>query len=339
MRQITVEDLKGKSLFLGIPCYGGQMSGITAKSLVDLQAMCLQLNLPFKLFCIFNESLVTRARNYICDEFLRSTYKVEDKEVQYSHLMFIDADIGFNPNDVMAMLGIADNEHRIVGAPYTKKALATEQMVSAVQLGLVSEKNPQDIEQFAGDFVFNPERTPDGKILLSEPTPVLEAGTGFLIIEREVFTEWAEAYPQFYYKPDHNRSAAFDGSHYIHAFFDTAIHSEAFLGKLGIDLSDNGKWSDRYLSEDYFFCQTVRAIGIKVWYCPWIKLVHFGSYPFSGQLTSISAIQNAQMQKGQSVMPLSPAPKAQAPSPETPFPLTPPPMNRKARRAAAKQTK
>jgi len=44
-----------------------------------------------------------------------------------------------------------------------------------------------------------------------------------MLIAREVLEKFRDAYPQFSYKPDHNRSEHFDGSRYIHAFFDTVI--------------------------------------------------------------------------------------------------------------------
>ena len=47
-------------------------------------------------------------------------------------------------------------------------------------------------------------------------------------------------------------------------FFDTVIDSKAFY--------DGSNGSDRYLSEDYMFCQFVRKLGIKTWFCPWMKL-------------------------------------------------------------------
>ena len=124
------------------------------------------------------------------------------------------------------------------------------------------------------------------QIKIDEPTEVLEVGTGFVMIQREVFEKFRNEYPQFSYKPDHNRSEHFDGSRYIHAFFDTVIDSEAFAGK-------GSGGSDRYLSEDYMFCQFTRKIGIKTWLCPWMKLGHVGSYVFNGTLGSLSNLDFA----------------------------------------------
>ena len=72
----------------------------------------------------------------------------------------------------------------------------------------------------------------------------------------------------------------------IHAFFDTVIDSEAFAGK-------GSGGSDRYLSEDYMFCQFTRKIGIKTFLCPWMKLGHIGSYVFNGTLPSLANLDYA----------------------------------------------
>lgn len=325
--QITVDQLKGKSLFIGLPAYGGMVTGVTTKSLIDLQVLAGQLGVQLRTFFIFNESLITRARNYIVDEFRRATWvDAEGNTVPYTHMMFIDSDIQFNPKDVLALLALANDERRILAGPYNKKTIAWEQVFKAIQLGLVPEDNPAMAANYVGDFVFNPDRSNGPQIKMNEPVKVLEAGTGFLLMERTVFDDWAEAYPQFYYKPDHNRSEHFDGSRYIHAFFDTCVHSKDYLQAMGVEIpykvGDQEIWTDRYLSEDYFFCQTARAIGIDIWMCPWMHLVHFGSYPFQGQLPALAAIQAAQMKAGETeLIGLSKKPKAQAQK-TAPFPLS-----------------
>ncbi len=48
--------------------------------------------------------------------------------------------------------------------------------------------------------------------------------------------------------------------------------------------------TDRYLSEDYLFCQNVRKAGMKVWLCPWMHLQHSGSYVFGGKLPALASI-------------------------------------------------
>tara|TARA_B100000085_G_scaffold176036_1_gene160338 strand:- start:4523 stop:5245 length:723 start_codon:yes stop_codon:yes gene_type:complete len=195
--------------------------------------------------------------------------------------MFIDSDIHFNPNDVLTLAAL---DKEIIGAPYPKKCIAWEKVRNAVDAGLADE-DPNKLEEYTGDFVFNPAEG-TSEIKLTEPVEVLEIGTGFMMVERSVFEKFRDAYPQFSYKPDHNRSEHFDGSRYIHSFFDTVIDSDAFAGE-----GSNG--SDRYLSEDYMFCQFTRKLGIKTWFCPWMQLGHVGSYVFNGTMGALANLDYA----------------------------------------------
>lgn len=274
--KMTVEELRQKKLFVATPMYGAQCSGMYTKASCDLATICAKYGMEIRFFYLFNESLITRARNYLVDEFLRS-----DSE----YLMFIDSDIHFTPNDVLSLLALCNSDERpIIGGPYPKKTIAWEKVRNAVDAGL-SDENVEDLDKYTGDFVFNPVGGTK-QIKVSEPVEVLEIGTGFMMIHRSVFDKFKEAYPQFTYKPDHNRSEHFKGDRYIHAYFDTVIDSEKYLGEISTN-------SDRYLSEDYFFCQFARKIGLKTWMCPWMHLSHVGTYIFNGSLGALSKLQYA----------------------------------------------
>ena len=268
--EVSMEDMRKKKIFVGTPMYGGQCHGMYAKACNDLSAMCASMGIELRFFYLFNESLITRARNYITDEFLRSGF---------SHLVFLDSDIGFNPHDVLAMTALADpdSDKDIVCGPYPKKCIAWERIASAVEHGIPPDGNPASLEHYVGDFVFNPVGG-SARMAIGEPVEVLEGGTGFMCVQRHVLLKYAEEYKEIAsYLPDHNRSEHFDGSREITAFFDTIIDPQ----------------SKRYLSEDYMFCQWSRKIGFKVWMCPWMQLQHIGSYVFSGNLPMIAQLPNA----------------------------------------------
>jgi len=80
--QIEIDELKKKRLFVATPMYGGQCHGMYTKSISDLTKLCTHYGIECKFFFLFNESLITRARNYCADDFMRS---------DYTHLMFIDS--------------------------------------------------------------------------------------------------------------------------------------------------------------------------------------------------------------------------------------------------------
>jgi glycosyltransferase involved in cell wall biosynthesis len=305
---VPVEMLRANKLFVATPMYGGMCAGMFAKSTADLSAICTQYGIPVQFYYLFNESLITRARNYCVDEFMRS-----DAE----HLMFIDSDIGFNPQDVIALMALQAQEpekYDIIGGPYPKKCISWEKIKLAVDKGIADE-DANVLEKFVGDYVFNP-KSGAGNIPISEPVEVLEIGTGFMMISKNALKKFVAAYPKYHYKPDHIRTEAFDGSREILQFFQAEIDQVDFgqyyaaeLKRIAaLKLTDPGQVqaevdaafangeklnelrSKRYLSEDYWFCQKVQAIGLKTWFCPWMKMQHVGTYIFGGSLADLASI-------------------------------------------------
>jgi hypothetical protein len=265
--QIPIEKLRENKLFVAAPMYGGQCAGMFARSVADLSALCTKYNIPLQFYFLFNESLITRARNYCCDEFMRSDCQ---------HMMFIDSDIGFNPQDVIALMALQANEtdkYDIIGGPYPKKCISWEKIKHAVDKG-VADEDPNVLEKFVGDYVFNPKGT-QTSIPLNEPVEVLEIGTGFMMVSKQAMQKFYDHYKdQYSYKPDHVRTEHFDGSREILMFFQAEVDPK----------------SKRYLSEDYWFCQKAQDIGLRTWFCPWMVLQHVGTYIFGGSLADIASI-------------------------------------------------
>ena len=67
--RIEIDELKKRKLFVATPMYGGQCHGMYTRSTNDLSALCMHYGIEVKFYYLFNESLITRARNYCCDEF------------------------------------------------------------------------------------------------------------------------------------------------------------------------------------------------------------------------------------------------------------------------------
>ena len=51
-----------------------------------------------------------------------------------------------------------------------------------------------------------------------EPVQIKEGATGFMLIEKSVFKEYAEAYPELLNTPDHIREGDFQRDETIHAY-------------------------------------------------------------------------------------------------------------------------
>jgi hypothetical protein len=262
--QVKVEELRKKKLFVATPMYGGMAHGLYIKACLDLQNVMGKYGVETKFSFLFNESLITRARNYLVDEFLRS---------DCTHMLFIDADVHYNASDVVALLAL---DKDVIGGPYPKKAINWKNVAEAARKH--PDLDPKELEKLVGEYVFNVVKGTK-QFSVTEPLEVMEIGTGYMMIKREVFDKMKDAYPTIHYRPDHAGQANFDGSRYIHAYFDTVI-----------DTLDSivGGGSDRYLSEDYMFCQMWRKIGGQIYLCPWMRTQHVGTYAFTGDMPAVA---------------------------------------------------
>lgn len=263
---VPMEVMRQQKLFIATPMYGGMCAGMYAKAISDLTALCTANGIQVQLYFLSNESLITRARNYCVETFLNSGG---------THLMFIDADIGFDPKDVLALMAMTidpNSPYDVMGGPYPKKCISWEKIRQAVQMG-VAEDDANVLEKYVGDYVFNPIAG-KGSFMIGEPAEVLEIGTGFMMIPRRTLEKFAKAYPDHVFKPDHARMEGFDGSKMIGLYFQAETDPD----------------SKRYLSEDYWFTQKCIKAGMKIWLCPWMKMNHVGTYIFGGSLADIASI-------------------------------------------------
>jgi hypothetical protein len=264
------EEFRKRKLNVSTPMYGGVCYGTYTRSLLALQSKMTQNQLQLDSRFMFNESLIQRARNYLADDFLRS---------DATHLLFVDADIGFEPDAALHLLALQginpeDDEYDIICAPYPKKCISWEKIKRAVDKG-VADEDASELRHYMGDYVINfiPQH---GQVTvpLDRPVEIAEGGTGFMMIRRATFEKFAKAYPETSYLPDHARTENHDGSREIHTYFDCQIDPE----------------TRRYLSEDYWFCHKARQAGMKVWICPWIQLTHTGTMAFEGSLGHLASI-------------------------------------------------
>ena len=262
--KVNVEELRKKKVFVATPMYGGMAHGLYVKSCLDLQSTMSKYGIETKFSFLFNESLITRARNYLVDEFLRT---------DFTHLLFIDSDIHYSPQDVVALLAL---DKDVIGGPYPKKSINWNNVSQAAR----SHPNMPvgELANLVGEYVFNVVKGTK-QFTVTDPLEVMEIGTGYMLVKREVFNQMEKEYPMIRYKPDHVGQANFDGTRYIHAYFDTVIDTKDSIV---------GGGSDRYLSEDYMFCQMWRKIGGKVFLCPWMKTQHIGTYAFTGNMPAVA---------------------------------------------------
>jgi len=169
--QVKLEELKQHKLFVATPMYGGMNHGLYMKSCLDLQTTMMRYGIEIKFSFLFNESLITRARNYLVDEFLRT---------EYTHLLFIDSDINFNAQDVIALLAL---DKDVIGGPYPKKSMNWSNIAHAARNH--PDLEAKKLESLVGEYVFNVVKGTQ-QFQVTEPLEVMEIGTGYMMVKRDV---------------------------------------------------------------------------------------------------------------------------------------------------------
>ena len=178
-------DLKDQNIriYLGMPMYGGMLSEATLHGIIHTQQWMLTQDVQMKLQTMGNESLITRARNTIVSMFL------DDTNFVGTHLLFVDADIGFNAENIERLIR-ADKD--IACGIYPRKCIHWDQVINAVK------KNPDisedELSYKALGYNLNFDN-PQSISLQSGFCEVMEAATGMMLIKRDVFKKMKKAYP------------------------------------------------------------------------------------------------------------------------------------------------
>ena len=267
--EIPLGLLRQKHIFIATPCYGGQIGEPYFRSMMRFAILCNKYNIKYTISTLANESLVTRGRNTLTSFFM------ENKDA--THLFFIDADIEFNPEDILRM--VAYDKPIVVGA-YPKKAINWDSILGAARADGLQE-TAETIEGHSSNYVVNFDFLKDEK---GNNTPQVQiednlvklkdAGTGFMCINRDVIQKMFDKHPEYKYVNDINVDNKFEP--YMYALFDTMIDPE----------------SRRYLSEDYMFCRTWQNMGGTVYLDPRTALNHVGHYTFRGNIRKLFTGEN-----------------------------------------------
>jgi hypothetical protein len=236
-------------ILVATPCYGGQVHQAYMQSVIDLMQYARTSSFDVSLAMLGNDSLITRSRNTLVSAFLDMP--------QASHLLFIDADISFDPKQVERMLQF---DEEVVAGIYPLKVLDWNRFHMASQSGRG--------EEVALHYCGTPCDTSDAEVRGDFITG-LHAGTGFMMIARSAIERMIKAYPELRYSKMHVYPPATANRTY-HAVFDCMIEPE----------------TGAYLSEDFAFCWRWRHMGGKVWLDTKGRLTHTGVHDFHGNPAS-----------------------------------------------------
>lgn len=220
--QVNVDFLRTTKVHIAMPCYGGMLTESTFMSFIKWANTARQLGIDWTLETMVNESLISRARNTLTAKFL--------EQEGATHLFFVDADIGWEPWHLLVLL---NRDVDVIGGLYPMKTMPIKWVVNGFE---------------------GAEEGTDG---LQE---VSKAGTGFLLMKREVFGKMNSHPAVKPYKNDIGLDPKYDK--HLKTYFDTAVRQ------------------GRYYSEDWTFCENWRDLGGRIWVDKRVLLRHSGSYVF-----------------------------------------------------------
>jgi len=247
------ENTKKPKIFIATPMYGGMCAGFYTQSIIQLLTTCQANGVDAEFSFMFNESLITRARNSLTNTFLKT---------DCTHLMFIDSDIKFRAEDVIHMIRA---EKDILCGIYPKKEINWYSVKAAMDRGVPFDQ----LKSHTGSFVVNlVNYVGEVTVSINEPVEIFNGGTGFMLIKREVFDKLSDLVPG-YSNDVIDLGGQMKQAEPIKEFFTTSIEPG----------------TNRLLSEDYHFCRIWRESGGQVFAAPWCQLSHIGTYSFEGQLT------------------------------------------------------
>jgi hypothetical protein len=236
-------------LVIGTPCYGRQVTDIYTASLLKLQLACQQRNVRLLVHMLGSEALITRARQNVVAQFLANPAA--------THLLFVDADIGFEPEQVFRLMDFGADA---TAAIYPLKRLDWRKLTIAAEQK--RENLPSSSLSYLVQFTDRERVETRGEF-----ARVKYAGTGFLMLRRQMLLEMIARYPELRYTHEHRPDDPLDGSPWRYALFN------CFVDETGT-----------YLSEDFSFCRRWTEMGGEIWIDLKSRLTHLGLVSFEGDL-------------------------------------------------------
>jgi len=240
-------------LVVGTPCYGGQVTTAYTGSLLKLQQACLRRGgIDLTVLMQAGDALITRARQNLVAHFLDNATT--------THLLFVDADIGFEPEQVFRLL---DFDADVTAAVYPTKRIDWARYAAIARSG---RSHP---ESEALSYVVElgaPERI----ALRGRFVKAAAVGTGFLMIRRPALIAMIERYADLRYTREHQTDDPLRGSEWRCALFNCTIDPA----------------TGHYMSEDFSFCRRWTDMGGEIWVDLESRLNHVGSVTFVGDYSS-----------------------------------------------------
>ena len=237
------------------PSHDGKFFQNYVTSLLNFTIEAERAGMRMQVLFHQGESLVTRARNNCVAQFLANP--------SWTHLFWIDADIGFSAQAAFRLLlsgydiaaGVYPLKRENWPAEGVPAGTTQQQFEATFTRYTVNAKASEITSQV------ELEVQPDGFMKMTE------APTGFMVIKRAVFERLIASYPDLNYVPD-SIGETDRGLHY--RFFDVMVDPE----------------TRRYLSEDYGFCRLWSGLGESIYIDANSNLSHQGAKMYRGDFAN-----------------------------------------------------
>jgi hypothetical protein len=240
-------------LAIATPCFGGQVSSIYAASIFKLQrALRAVPEIELVIHLRDGDALITRARADLVALFL--------DDPSATHLLFVDADIGFEPDQVMRLIACGAD---VVGGAYPIKRVNWDKARKVI------EGRRANTRSAVLDYVLEVE-DPEHIAVVDGFARVRYAGTGFLMIRRHVFERMCRHYTSLQFRREHSITDSLAASPNRFALFECMIDQATGI----------------YLSEDFSFCKRWTDIGGEIWADLQSRLDHVGPATFHGDVAT-----------------------------------------------------
>ena len=236
-------------IYLAVPCYGGQLTLHFVNSLLKLQDACRERGVGLHIEMMGGEALITRGRSRLAAQFLAHPTA--------THILYIDADIGFMPENVFRLL---DSGKEVIAAVCPLKKIDWEKVRAAAKADVA------DLQAAAIGYVVRFLPTADKSVEVEDGMArVSYGGTGFLMIRRQAMQRIVDAHPELRARMGDMADSLAPEAVMV---FDTMIEPE----------------TGQYLSEDYAFCRRWRDLGGDIWADFTARLTHVGHAAYTGSL-------------------------------------------------------
>jgi len=240
-------------LVIATPAFGGQVSTLYFSSMLQLQRQLLMMpGIELAVQIRDGDALITRARANLVGLFL--------DDPRATHLLFVDADIGFDLEQVMRLINCGAD---VCAGVYPIKRINWDKAKGVIEAG-----RPK-VRSAVLDYVLEVQ-DPDRVTVVNGFARVRHAGTGFLMIRRHVLEKMCQHYASLRFNHEHSVADADGGGSSRFALFECLID-----GSTGV-----------YLSEDFSFCKRWTDIGGDIWADLQSRLDHVGPATFHGDVAT-----------------------------------------------------